>query len=567
MDLLTPLIIGVVVIALSPLLARRSGVAGPLLLVAVGLVASLFLPPFAVDPEIILIGILPPLLYASAVRIPAVEFRRDALPITGMAVLLVVISALALGAFFFLLIPGLDFALAVALGAILSPTDAVATAIASRLGISPRVLTMLEGESLLNDATALVLLRSSVAAAAAGFSLWATVGTFVIGVAVAVAIGILIGKLNLWMRRLIDNAAAATALSLVVPFAAYVPTEHLGGSGLVAAVVAGIVTGQGSSRWFTAEERVSDRATWRTVEFMLEGAVFLIMGLELRDIVGTTLADDKLWLAIGLALGALAIVLLVRAGFITVLLAGLRMRARPGRLQRLTKLQERVDRKHPQGGSPVRARLTRAINDIDYYQATPLDAKQGTILVWAGMRGVVTLAAAQTLPTDTPSRSLLVLVAFLVAVISLMVQGLTLPAVIRGLKLPSEDARVPRDERRRIDDELRAAAQHRLASANLTDSQGKPFPPELIERIATQVVAPPPGKKSLGTPQQRDLRLEILDAMRARLSMISRSGEYSTAALRQALLRLDANELTLDVWREEYLLNDPLPPKDSAPEL
>ena len=140
---LTWLIAGVAVIAVSTVLARRLGVAGPLILVAIGLVASLLLPTFSVPPELILAGILPPLLYAAAVRLPAVEFRRDAVPIAGLAVLLVVISSLALGLLFWLAIPELDFPLAVALGAILSPTDAVATSIAKKLGIAPRVITML----------------------------------------------------------------------------------------------------------------------------------------------------------------------------------------------------------------------------------------------------------------------------------------------------------------------------------------------------------------------------------------------------------------------------------------
>lgn len=137
------LIGGVLVISVSTVLARRLGVAGPLILVAIGLGASLLLPSMSVPPELILVGILPPLLYAAAVRLPAVEFRRDALPIAGLAVLLVVVTALALGTLFFFAIPGLGFPLAVALGAILSPTDAVATSIAKKLGIAPRVITML----------------------------------------------------------------------------------------------------------------------------------------------------------------------------------------------------------------------------------------------------------------------------------------------------------------------------------------------------------------------------------------------------------------------------------------
>src|SRR6478752_8827212 len=163
-------ILGVVVVALATAVAPRAKVAGPLLLVAVGIVVSLFpfVPPIEIDPEWILVGVLPPLLYSAAVALPAIEFRRDFGPIAGLSFLLVLISSIVLAFFFVLVIPGLNPAIAVALGAILSPTDAVATSIVKRLGVSGRVVTMLEGESLLNDATALVLLRTMVAAAAVG---------------------------------------------------------------------------------------------------------------------------------------------------------------------------------------------------------------------------------------------------------------------------------------------------------------------------------------------------------------------------------------------------------------
>ena len=181
MELLFIIVIAVVAIVLVTALAQKLGVAGPLLLVALGIGVSLL--PFVhmpeIDPEWILVGVLPPLLYSAAVNLPALEFRRDFRPIAGLAVVLVVVSALVLGVFFWLVIPGVGLPLGIALGAILSPTDAVATSIAKRLGIAPRVVTMLEGESLLNDATALVLLRTAIAAIAGSFSLWGAVGAFV----------------------------------------------------------------------------------------------------------------------------------------------------------------------------------------------------------------------------------------------------------------------------------------------------------------------------------------------------------------------------------------------------
>ena len=194
MEYLVIAILGVVVVALATAVAPRAKIAGPLLLVAVGIGVSLlpFVPAIEVDPEIILVGVLPPLLYSAAVSLPAIEFRRDFGPIAGLSVLLVLFSSVALAFFFYALIPGLGIYLALALGAILSPTDAVATSIVKRLGISRRVVTMLEGESLLNDATSLVMLprwpspsRSRRASASNGGIL----GTFVWGVLVAIVIG------------------------------------------------------------------------------------------------------------------------------------------------------------------------------------------------------------------------------------------------------------------------------------------------------------------------------------------------------------------------------------------
>ncbi len=577
MDLLPALVVGIVVIAISTALARRLGVAGPLILVAVGLIASMFLEPVAVDPELILVGILPPLLYGAAVRMPAIEFRRDALPITGLAVILVVVSALLLGTLFFFALPELGFPLAVALGAILSPTDAVATSIVKKLGISSRVVTMLEGESLLNDATALVLLRSAVAAVAAGFSFWGTVGSFAWGVAVAVVIGVAMGMLNLRVRRWIPNVAANTALGFVVPFLAYLPTEHLGGSGLVAAVAAGITTGQGTTRFSTPEQRVSDRINWRTVELLLEGAVFLIMGLELRDIVSATVQKhDGPWIAVGLALAALGIVLVVRAGYVTMIVALQARRARQRQRERLLALDERLEafdptappgvprgwhpllRRRLRKASPearrrrvgeLRARVTRGLNDLDYYQASPLGWKHGTIIVWAGMRGVVTLAAAQTLPTETPARELLILIAFLVALISLLLQGLTLPLVIRLLRIPADGSEaMTADEQAELDAELHAAALELLNRPGLVDAQGVPVPTEVVDAARGRMTERP-SDDAAGPEGFLQLRVLLIEAMRDRLIALSHEGAFSSAALRHQLALLDADQLSIEMRR------------------
>ncbi|QAY59941.1 sodium:proton antiporter [Microbacterium protaetiae] len=564
---------GTVLIVVINTLAQRLGVAGPLLLVAVGLVISLLpfvhIPP--IPPEWILVGVLPPLLYSAAVKLPAIEFRRDFGPIAGMAVILVLASALVLGVFFWLVIPSVSLPVGIALGAILSPTDAVATSIVKKLGISPRVVTMLEGESLLNDATALVLLRTAVAAIAAGFSVWGAVGTFLWGVIAAVIVGAVVGWLVLTVRTWIGGAAANTAISFCAPFLAYLPTEHLGGSGLVAAVVAGIVSGQGARGRLTPEQRLSDNLNWRTIEQVLEGAVFLVMGLELREIVTENIADagsiwQGIWQGVWLALVALAIVLVVRTGYISAIVWGQSRRVERIDRDRLEHFSDRLDavadgrESFPDGpGMPrspqqqerriamMRTRISRSLADLDYYQSRPVGWKNGVVLVWAGMRGVVTLAAAQTLPRDgVDHRALLIFVAFLVALISLMLQGLTLPWVVRVLKLSDTDEDSPlAGEKGRLDAELRAASAQALSSGDLRKHDGTPFTETVTERIRDQLTIPPDETRSLVAREMLELRLISITAMRRRLAALSHDGTYSSATLRHALAELDADEMSL----------------------
>jgi NhaP-type Na+/H+ or K+/H+ antiporter len=566
MDSLLIVVLGVVIVAVVTALGRRLNIAGPLVLVAIGLLLAIlpFVPNIEpIDPEWILVGVLPPLLYSSAVQLPAIEFRRDFAPIAGLSVLLVVGSAVLLGFFFSWAIPGLSLPVGIALGAILSPTDAVATSIVKRMGISPRVVTLLEGESLLNDATALVLLRTATVAIAGGFALGDTVLTFFWGVLIAIVIGAVIGFINLRVRAWIANSAANTALSFVVPFIAYLPTEHLGGSGLVAAVVAGIVTGQGSARWFTPDQRLSDEINWRTVELVLEGGVFLVMGLELSDVVTQNLAEhDGLWHGTWLALVALMIVILARAVYVTVLIWGQGIRAR--RFDRVdfeeigTRLDDIEAGRAPARGvrnpehvgrrvSAVRRRMQRMTTDLDYYRASPLGWKHGTIIVWAGMRGVVTLAAAQTLPRDTDHRPLLIFIAFMVAVVSLLLQGFTLPGVVRLLRIPVTPSGPTPEEQGRLDLELRAAAASALQDPALTRRDGEPFSPLIVETVGSRLLDPPDDDTTAKTREVLELRLVLIEAMRRHLVDVGSSGSFSTAALRHALAELDADQLSLEL--------------------
>ncbi|HEY9366167.1 MAG TPA: sodium:proton antiporter [Agromyces sp.] len=621
MDLLLAGVLALLAIAAATAVAPKLGVAAPLLLVLVGLGVGLLpaVPSFEIDPEWILAGVLPPLLYSAAVSMPAMEFRRDFGAISGLSVVLVVITAVLLGLLFAWLIPGLGIAWGIALGAIVSPTDAVATSIVKRLGVSPRVVAMLEGESLLNDASALVLLRAAIAGAAASVSIWGVAGSFIYSILIAAVIGVAVGWVNLRVRARIANPTVNTVISFTMPFLAAIPAEHLGASGLVAAVVAGLVTGRGAARYLSPQHRLSDAQNWRTVELVLEGAVFLVMGLELTAIVADVeAAHAGVWFAVGLAAIALTATVLIRAAFVAPLLAALSRQARraatiksviadraaagtaslergPGRGRERGRaaietkhLEHRASlgdgRRGSQPPSPAtverfRTVWRRRVADIDYLLAQPLGWREGTIVVWAGMRGVVTLAAAQTLPSETPSRSLLVFIAFLVAVGSLLVQGGTLPWLVHRL-LPARDPGESRAERRELERVLRSAAMAEMANDDdpavramaermraawqLSNAEGSSEGEADASDEADDATAhadtktpadadvgaqsaPAASDRRIDPEQVRLLRLRMIQAERSALLDARDDGTFGAAALSAALENLDAEQISVEL--------------------
>src|SRR6266498_2791071 len=279
----------IVVVAAGTVAARRLRLEPSILLVLVGVALSLIpgVPSFRLDPEVVLVLILPPLLYAAAFRTSVPAFRANLRPILLLAVALTLFSTVVVGLVAHAVVPGLPLAAALALGAILAPPDAVsATAVARRTGLPRRIVTVLEGESLLNDATALVAYRVAVAAAVSGaFSpaqvSWrfavASVGGVAVGLAVALAVD--------WLRRRIDDPIIDNTMSLVAPFAAYLPAEVIGASGVLAVVVAGLYLGHQAPLTMTAASRLVAGSVWRVIEFLLQGVVFTLIGLQLRDVL------------------------------------------------------------------------------------------------------------------------------------------------------------------------------------------------------------------------------------------------------------------------------------------
>ncbi|MCG2799351.1 MAG: cation:proton antiporter [Cellulomonas sp.] len=570
MDLLAPIVVAVLVVVAVTASAPRLGLPGPLLLVVVGIGVGLLpvVPDVVVEPAVVLELVLPPLLYSSAVTMPTMDFRRDVRFISGLSVLLVGVSALVVGLVLMALVPGVGLATGIAIGAIVSPTDAVATSIGRRAGLSPRVSTVLEGEAMLNDASALVLLRSAVAATAGTVALGGVVADFVWAVLAAAAIGSLVGRLNRLVRSHLTQPAASVAVSVVAPFVAYLPTEQLGASGLVAAVTAGLVTGYGSARDLSAQDRLAEAAVWRTVELVLEGGVFLLMGLQASGLLHQVEVDhSSRGLALELGVVVATLVVLVRGAFIApgLWLLDHRRRRRDGeRRERLALMQQRLDdpdlmrrpgRMAPEQatawGERVRRMIARETADLDYLADQRLGPREGAVLVWAGMRGAVTVAAAQSLPSSTPQRSLLVLVAFVVAAGSLLVQGSTLPTVVRRLGLDV----IPDDSADRADlhARLTAAAEARLAAEDLVRPDGSRFSPGLVERVRDEIgpqlrrVLEPTGGGAATAQELRDLRRVLIEAQRAELVRQRRVGAHSSAVLDEALDQLDADQLGLDL--------------------
>ncbi|MBX3193629.1 MAG: sodium:proton antiporter [Microbacteriaceae bacterium] len=573
MDYALVAVLGVVVVVVTAAFSRRLGVAAPLLLVLVGIGYSYIpgVPQIEVEPDIILMGVLPPLLYAAAINVPVVDFRRNFASISALSVVLVVVSALTTGFVLFLLLDRLDLGAAIALGAVISPTDVVAaTSIAKRLGLPPRLVSILEGEGLVNDATALVMLRTAIAAtalaASGAFNGWTVLADFGYAVAVALAIGVLVGVVAVFVRRKLNEPVLDTAISFAVPFIAYIPAEELHASGVIAVVAAGLYSGH-SSAHFSPQSRISERFNWRTLQFVLENGVFLLMGAQLAGIVGEVHADElSADLAVYLGLLATAILIVVRFIFVWPLLLVVRRTERRAserasragalaeRLRSITIGSERFERRRDRF---VRS-ADRRQNDVAQLREEGLDARGTLIVGWAGMRGVVTLAAAQSLPRDTPYYEQLVLIAFTVAITTLLLQGGTLPLVIRLSRIRGADRAADRRELAELLDDMAAAGIRSLENPDFALPGGQEVDWAVLERVRhdTLLASQAAWERAehadaddgiLESPHQqyRALRREVLIAERGVLLEARSQGSYPSRILMRAEALLDLEESRL----------------------
>ncbi|MER6959930.1 sodium:proton antiporter [Streptomyces sp. NPDC000618] len=563
-------VVGVISMVAVAMFSKRLGLAEPLSLVVVGAALSFVpgVPHVSIEPEWILAGVLPPLLYSAAVNMPANDFRRNFRAINTLAVWLVVVTTLGAGVFFHALVPDIGWPVAFALGAVISPTDAVAaTSVGKRLGLPHRLLATLEGEGLVNDASSLVLLRSAVAAMAGTVSLWSVAGSFVYSVVVAVAIGLVIGHVNVRIRARLNDAVLSTAVSFAVPFIAYVPAEELHASGVLATVVTGVVTGYRSPARLRVQDRITETVNWRTVAFLLESGLFLLMGLSLKALIDDASdSGPSVGSAVLLGLAASALVIAVRIVFVAPLVLGLRRQERRAATERprLDELRARLDEQAPSDHlapareERLRERAQRVAADLDFHLNESLGWRGGIVLGWAGMRGAITVAAAQTLPEDTPHRPQLVLIAYVVAVTTLLCQGLSLPMVIRAAKVPGDDRERLREEEQKLFAQLAAAGAAALAGPGLADPDGKPFDPDTVARARSansevlavdHLKAADDGADPLQR-QYQQLCVLALDAQRTQLGTARSRGTYSSSALATAQRALDKEEARLQRMRD-----------------
>ena len=552
MELILVVVGAIVVTAM----AHRRGLEPALIIVVIAIAAS-FLPGFEapeLDSRILLTVVLPPLLYSAALNFSFPTFLRNIKPIMGLGVGLVVVTAFTVAAVSsWLVVVPLTFATALVLGAIVAPPDAVtAVAVGRKLGLPKRVMAILTGESLINDAAALTLFSIAVAQVAGShtfidnpfllFGYSAIVGPLV---------GAVLGYLTLWIRRLLANPALETVQGVMVPFAAFIAAEDLHASGVLAVVVAGFVVGSGTVD-AGYQTRLQERYLWNSVDVLLEAFVFAYIGLHLRFVLEDLRDAHESLREVALAS---AIVLLI-----VLVIRPLSVFAMFGRGVLSREVERRLSVPVPAAGARgalgTRTRRSRTParwrSRIDHRALT---WQENVVVSWTGMRGVVTLAAAAAIPTVTatgepfPERATIQAIAFVVSVGTLLLQGWTLPLLIRRLDLSAEqDYAYSYNETDKAEKVVHDAAEQVLAGFTANPPAGLP------DRVLTEIVAtisrqsqdademPDPEAHTLRAEVFAALYRDVLTAQRAALIGERDDGSIDDEAVRAMLERLDLQE-------------------------
>ncbi|MCE4942783.1 Na+/H+ antiporter [Streptomyces albulus] len=438
-------------------LARRTPVPAPLLLVAVGLGAAYIpgIPDYTLNPHVVLPLLLPPLLHTAALDSSYLDLRANVRPVALLSVGYVLFATLAVGYVAYLVVPDLPLTAALVLGAVVAPPDAVAaTAIARRLGLPHRITTILQGESLVNDATAITAYKVALAAAVGVSATWGQgFREFAVASLGGIGVGLVLMVPLHWLRcRLRESALLENTLSLLIPFTAYAAAEQVGASGVLAVVVVGLYLGHRSWQ-VDFETRLQEEAVWKMVSFVLESAVFALIGLQL-PVVLRGLGEFSTAQALGYAAVVFGAVVLARYAWVFPATY----------LPRLFSARIRSREPDTTWRAPV-------------------------IVGWAGMRGVVSLAIAFSIPTTVhdggpfPARNLVLFLTFTTVIGTLVVQGLTLPPLIRALRLPGRDAQAETLAEAQAQSEASRAAEARLDV--LLEDERNTLPGPLADRLRT----------------------------------------------------------------------------------
>jgi monovalent cation/hydrogen antiporter len=487
-------------------LGLRSGVPYPVALVLGGLVIGLVpgLPSPELDPDIVFFVFLPPLLYAAAIRVSAHELKANWAPITLLAVGLVLVTICAVAAVANAVL-GIPWAAAFVLGAILGPTDPVsAAAVLDRLGVHGRTKPILEGESLVNDGTGLTAYKIALAAVGAGAgSPFEVTFEFVKVAAGGIAIGLAVGWVFAHLRRIVTDPSLDVTLSVVTPFMAYVPAEELHVSGVLATVAAGLYMGVRSLDVIEPGTRLRTLSFWESASFLLDGLLFLLIGVQVPGIV-ERIEDANEYTLAGYALLVTAVVVAVRFLWMLVI---------PRLLPSHTSSAERI------------------------------------AIAWSGMRGGVSLAAALAIPTeDFPQRDLVVFVAYAVIVLTLVLPGLTLDPLVKrlGLAESEEDKRNHAEARVRITkaaierlEELADDAPDHVVE-RLRDRYGS-----RLERLEARLEGDQDEHGRTDVAVGGRLMAEMIDAEREVLKKMRSERAFSPDMLREIERELDLDESRL----------------------
>lgn len=500
-------------------ISERTGLPSAALLTLVGIAYALLPGPnIGLHPDLVMTCILPPLLYNAALESSLIGIRRNLRTIISLSVVLVLLTASLVGVAFSLLVSGATVAVGMVLGAAVAPTDPVAAlAVARKVGLPLGIVTLIEGEGLLNDATALTTLSLAIAVArGSAFSVPSAIWQFVLAAAGGLAVGMVLAYCRRLVRRWTHDVLTANAISLATPFLAYLVAEHVHASGVLAVVVCGLIVGHDSPRLESGANRLQTRAVWRLVNFLLEGLVFLLIGQQLPAILNG-LGEYPLPIIVVAITVTVAVVLAVRPLWLLL------TQALPRPL-------------HTRLGTDSGRRSTESLSGREIF-----------VLSWAGTRGVVSLAAIFAVPFVTndgarfPYRDLLLFCTFVVVLVTLIGQGSTFGPVVRALRL-----------RANIVDELRLRNRARAAAVRAALDRLDELRQEGDDDLNTQALSG--VREQLSARLERyQQRLDVLESPDFDGMPLS-PGYEAAVVIRRAAIDAERDELVR--WRDAGMLSD-----------